>query len=806
MPERITKFSDFFGVPKQRYFSSWKAFVSSPVATWLTVLALAFLVAFFSKFTFVGIPASLDEGSITSRDIKADRNYEIVDQEATEKLREAAIANILPVYDFNAGYGQVVSEKIAFAFIRAKEELIKGNSEKDIKQNFEQTLGLKISEKNFQILRENYFSENIAQEIIKLVIPALTKPIVEDKKMFNESAEQEISLRFLNIENGSEVVVKEEWLKQPFHLSGIAEIKQQISKQNISAARFKSKNLREAIKELAQNLIQPNVTSNEYDFQSRKVAAKEGVQDVILKVKSGEMIVRNGARLNATQVKILQGIRQERAGQTFPLEILGAIVFVLLSIIVVFYFAERFIIRFHPSRLDYTLMACVAILHVLVMRMGFSLAPVFHDALPFDIPVAALTYAIPLASSAMLIRMLLPSEESIVFVIVLSLLTSMFNNMDLSYLSFFILSNIAGIIVIAHTDKRSAIIRAGALTGVVNAVGILGIKFLTLAKIITAVSAPEILWFVICAFLGGIFSALLVMIFAPLVESLLGYTTDIKLLELANLNHPLLRELIVRAPGTYHHSHLVGIIAEAAAEAVGANALLVRVAAYYHDIGKIKKPLYFVENVRNGDDKHAKLSPHMSSLIISSHVTDGAEMAREAKLPRTIIDILKQHHGKRQISFFYEKAKAIKTNEIEKIDPADFEYEGPKPQSREAAILMLADVSEAAVRALKEKGVTRIQQTVDRVIQACFTENQLDECDLTLRDLNEIAKAFKHILLGIYHQRIEYQKSEDKKEEKNIGLTDTQPASEELRHNGIILENPSESEAKASTKPDQEKK
>ena len=261
---------------------------------------------------------------------------------------------------------------------------------------------------------------------------------------------------------------------------------------------------------------------------------------------------------------------------------------------------------------------------------------------------------------------------------------------------------------------------------------------------------------------------MLVLIAAPLVESLLGYTTDIKLLEMANLNHPLLRELIVRAPGSYHHSHLTGIIAEAAAESIGANPLLVRVAAYYHDIGKIRKPLYFVENAKNGEDRHAKLSPHMSSLIISSHVKDGVEMAQEAKLPQSIIDMMTQHHSTRQISFFYEKAKAQHDAETKKLDASDFEYEGPKPQTREAAILMLADVSEAAVRSLKEKSPARIEQTVDRVIDDCFKEKQLDECDLTLRDLNEISKAFVHILLGIYHQRIEYQKEAATKREGSV--------------------------------------
>jgi len=241
------------------------------------------------------------------------------------------------------------------------------------------------------------------------------------------------------------------------------------------------------------------------------------------------------------------------------------------------------------------------------------------------------------------------------------------------------------------------------------------------------------------------------------------------LLELANLNHPLLRELVIRAPGTYHHSHLVGILAEAAAVAISTNPLLVRVAAYYHDIGKIRKPLYFTENMRDGDSRHDKLSPHMSALIVQSHVKDGLELAKEAKIPKVIYDMIPQHHGTKMISFFYDKAKKTADPELGKLEEKDFRYPGPKPQTREAGILMLADSTEAAARSLKEKTPMAIQEIVEGVVNKSFSEGQLNECDLTLKDLNEIAKEFSKILIGIYHQRIEYPK-ETLKTEKSEEL------------------------------------
>jgi putative nucleotidyltransferase with HDIG domain len=211
----------------------------------------------------------------------------------------------------------------------------------------------------------------------------------------------------------------------------------------------------------------------------------------------------------------------------------------------------------------------------------------------------------------------------------------------------------------------------------------------------------------------------------------------------------------------------VGILAEAAAEKIGANPLLARVGAYYHDIGKMRKPQYYIENTKDNANWHERISPHMAALIISSHIKDGVEMAKQHGLPQQIVDMIPQHHGTKMISFFYEMAKKTNDPDLEKLNEADFRYPGPKPQSQEAGILLLADGVEAAVRALKEKTPTRIQQTVESIINKSFVESQLDECDLTLKDLTDIATTFTHILVGIYHQRIEYPRQSTEVAEKD---------------------------------------
>jgi putative nucleotidyltransferase with HDIG domain len=240
----------------------------------------------------------------------------------------------------------------------------------------------------------------------------------------------------------------------------------------------------------------------------------------------------------------------------------------------------------------------------------------------------------------------------------------------------------------------------------------------------------------------------------PFFEAVFDIATDIKLLELMDPNHPLLKEMVYKSPGTYHHSIVIGNLAEAAAESINENPLLARVGAYYHDIGKSQKPEYFIENQRGDENKHDRLSPSMSSLIITSHVKEGAEMARQQKLPSVIVDIIRQHHGTSLITYFYQKAKELQP--LTPLADQDFRYPGPRPRTKVAAIVMLADAVEAASRTLGDPSSQRIQGLTNSVITRIFLDDQLSMCDLTLKDLREIAKSFNLVLAGIYHHRIDY--------------------------------------------------
>ena len=310
-----------------------------------------------------------------------------------------------------------------------------------------------------------------------------------------------------------------------------------------------------------------------------------------------------------------------------------------------------------------------------------------------------------------------------------------------------------------NSKKRSSLVKGGVVAGVVFA-GIVVVYLMSKGAPNLEVYLKGMGLSLLAGTLGGLISVGLI----PLSELIFGYTTNLRLLELGTLDHPLLRELSIKAPGTYYHSMLVSTLAEMAAEKVKANSILAKVGAYFHDIGKLKKPEYFVEN-QGLVNKHSKLSPHMSVLIIKSHVKDGVELAKAHKLGESIIDIIEQHHGTSLIAYFYKKA----LDAGEDVREEDFRYPGPKPQTKEAAIVMMADAVEAASRTLSEPTPGRIKGLVFNIINNLIRDGQLDECNLTFKDLRIIGDIFVKVLTGIHHKRIEYPKVSELRRKNESG-------------------------------------
>lgn len=318
----------------------------------------------------------------------------------------------------------------------------------------------------------------------------------------------------------------------------------------------------------------------------------------------------------------------------------------------------------------------------------------------------------------------------------------------------FLITGMAAAILVFGLRKRSRILTAGCLSGIIQSL----LYWLTPPQ----VSFPSLA----SNLYSGIICGVAVTGTLPVMENLLGVVTNISLLELSDFNHPLLKKMILEAPGTYHHCLVVGNLAERAAESIGANSLLSRIGAYYHDIGKLAHPEYFMEN-QPLLSKHAGLTPSMSKMIIMNHVKEGIELARKYRLKPAIIDFITQHHGNGLVYYFYRKALE-EIEQDEKIYEEGFRYPGPRPASKETAIVLLADSVEAASRVISEPRAAKIEEVVHKVINNKFIDGQLDNCELTLKDLEKIAQVFTHILSGIYHGRIKYP---DKKPEHS-GLTD----------------------------------
>ena len=357
-------------------------------------------------------------------------------------------------------------------------------------------------------------------------------------------------------------------------------------------------------------------------------------------------------------------------------------------------------------------------------------------------------FGIPIPIGAMFVSLLFDFHTAITFSFTVSLLTGLWLQ-DASFTIYAFVGSITAAFSVIRCKKRSELLKGGAYV-IAASVSAVIIILLFKGELFT-MKAPSSIMF---AALGGISVTALVSILLPLIESSFKVTTDISLLELLDLNQPVMKSLMVSAPGTYHHSVIVGNLVESAAEAVGVNPLLARVSAYYHDIGKVKMPDYFVENQSAASSRHEKLTPHMSAMIIVNHIKEGVELAKQYNLPEPIIDIIEQHHGNMLVNYFYQKAK----DKGESTPPVeeDYKYHGPKPQTRVAALVMMADAVEAASRVLTDPTPSRIASLVDRIINHIFLEGQLDECELTLKDIHEIKKRFTYILTGIFHKRIDY--------------------------------------------------
>ena len=709
------------------------------------------------------LPSSIREGAIATQDIKADQNYELTDEKSTKKLREEAAEAVHPIYDFDQNLLEHYKQTLKEAFSAGRQVLqqaelvdkkidFNNEVESGLRQNFQVRLGLALPDNDYLAIRKDFFSADLEQVLIALLEPVERQWIVHDKQEISIHKEQGIVLR----KSDEEIIMDDQKIlsrqeAQDFYSkSSVGDIKKQFYLDFIDVEKVKL-----ALK-LFPQFVKISLRYNKTEAEARKEKARASIQNIIYKLQKGQIIIRRGDRYEPWHISVLQAIREARLQTNVTLKFLGVLLLSLIALFSLYFFAHRHVKRFIHNKKDLYFLGLMVVGFVAFLRLATFVATNLQDALPlFGGDIRTFYYMIPIAAAAMIVRFILNAETALIYNVILAFFAGIFLENNLELALYYFISGMVAAHLIARVERRSSVFRCGFYVGLINIALVLGLNLIQMSSPI-ALDYELFAVNSLAAFLGGMFCSLVMLAISPLLETVFNYTTNIQLLELANMNHPLLREMIVRSPGTYHHSQLVGLLAEAGARAIDANPLLARVGSYYHDIGKMKKPQYFIENQRGGDNPHDTLTPSMSALIISAHVKDGLEMAREYKLPQVITDFIPEHQGTKLIGYFFNKAKKMAGPNDPKVDERIFRYEGPKPQTLESGIVMLADTSEAAVRSLPEKLPSKIQSTVEKLVNAHFVDGQLDECDVTLKDLHLIIEAFVKILIAMYHQRVEY--------------------------------------------------
>ncbi|MCL6590574.1 MAG: HDIG domain-containing protein [Firmicutes bacterium] len=527
-------------------------------------------------------------------------------------------------------------------------------------------------------------------------------------------------------------------------IAGDLELKQRIDSKSLDRVKLllpqlcadplMSSEFNQILTELSECAIRPNLIENAAKITELKGRILGEVPKVIH--RQGELLITKNQVITENDLKMLKELHLIDDDTKQIKVFLSLALFIMLFTGLGWFY----IYQFHPD-----LFRRERLLYLLLLLSLLIIGAIKGLSLIED---PAVSYLAPVSFTAMMITIFINPQLAILVTTITSLLGGVIMEYNLALTIFYFISGMVGVLSLSHFHRQRDLVRSGLILMCFNALATTVLNLLFWA---------QFNWLsVVLGTINGISSAILAIGSIPFLEHIFKITSPIRLLELSNPGNPLLRRLQIEAPGTYQHSIMVGNLAEAAAEGIGANALWARVGSYYHDIGKIKRPYFFVENQFGQENPHEKINPTLSKLIIIYHVKEGAEIAREHGLPDQLIDLIEQHHGTDLVRFFYKRATENIQGEKESISLEDFRYEGPKPQTKEAALVMLADSVEAAVRAIPKPTHPKIEALVSKIIRERLDDGQFDECNLTLRELNLIKISFMKVLGGLFHQRIEY--------------------------------------------------
>ncbi len=703
-----------------RSIKDWK---HNPILQAILLLLLA-LLSYTLLFSSVQ-PEKLDveQFSVAETTIRSPKTVE--DPVETAEKKQKAVNEIEDIYTPNEEYVKKRVKIVEDIFTSAEDVVEAGLKNEEVENGGEAEV-LNDPKKHLKNLRSRLsdtINKDISDETLLYLLGSSKADLAlaKDITMTSVNDMMKTGIRANEVENAKK------------------KVEEQIKYNSLPTA-----NLRSAAIDIGRYAIIQNVFFDSAATETARKNAEENIEPV--RILQGQIIVEEGYLIDAEVYRQLKLVGLLKSEESFlPYLGLGAILILVFSGV---YLLFRKVETPDHVRDNIFIFSIVYVIGITLMKL-IHITASFSDE--------TLAYLFPSAMAVMLITILMKERYAVTIGILLSVAGSIMfkdgltGSVQTSFGVYVLLSGLVGILLLRQRHERSSILGAGLLSSLVNLMLITGLYWINGADV------PYI-WVAIVAVSSGIISAISTIGLLPFFESSFGIFSSMKMIELSNPNHPLLRKILMEAPGTYHHSVMVANLAEGACEAVGANGLLARVGCYYHDIGKTKRPAYFIENQTNIENPHDRLSPEKSAKIILAHVTDGAEMARKYKMPKEIIDIIEQHHGTGLLKYFYYKAKE------EGLAPEenDYRYKGPKPQSKEAAIIAIADSVEAAVRSLKKPSQDSIEKLVKSIIVDKLNDGQFNECDITLKELEKVNISLCETLAGIFHNRIEYPPMEDK--------------------------------------------
>ena len=667
----------------------------------------------------------------------------------TEKLRFDLKAVKASLASARQSAGQLAGrfDKSKQDGLRLVEELKSLKVEEDqvvlqLRESFDKELRITTEPSEFSILMAAQFNPDLEKKITSLLIPVLGQKIVATPQSLPTGGNA-IQIQSLNSPKPERFEALKTIVDVEYVRSQIGKLGQDLEFPGDNTGQ------QAAVIAIAQKLVQPALTENKGETERQKQEVIKSLSPVYFNLKKGDVVARAGDAATAQQVEVINALNAYNLKNPKYPQLIGTFIFVLLALLLLHQVLVLRAGEARPGISQLLLMSILVMATLLLAQTILAIVPALTTLYDF-FPTNTYNYFIPAALTSMLAGILLGFEVAVFLGVGTSLFLAILLGNSFPIFIFSMMGSLVAAIPMRHYDTRYALWQQGLRISAINLPVLLVVALLDQNPL-----TVELGFDLGVGFVNGLMVAFLASTILPLLERVFDITTNMRLLELSNMNHPALKELAVRAPGTYHHSIVVGNLSESAAAGIRANPLLVRVAAYYHDLGKMLCPLYFVENQLH-KNYHDDLPAKTSTRIIINHVKDGLELARRHRLGRAITDILAQHHGTSLVRFFYHKAGEEHAELDEPPQEMEYRYPGPKPQSKEAGLVMMADVTEAATRSLEDPSPESIRKMVQKLATNIYTDGQLDESGMTFNDLNFVEKTFTKMLLSIHHHRITY--------------------------------------------------